>query len=144
MPHSIKKSKLLLINELIADPDRKSILNIMSDMLSLTLYHKSFPRYYFSRYLFKKGRTNIKDYFSNEFLYYKFKPRFNDNTASDIVENKLFFDFYFIFFSFCFRSLLKYLDAFNHFFQALCRDLLQAILALIQLGNSKTSSLPAS
>ena len=108
MPHSIKKSKLLLINELIADPDRKSILNIMSDMLSLTLYHKSFPRYYFSRYLFKKGRTNIKDYFSNEFLYYKFKPRFNDNTARDIVENKLFFDFYFSQFDISLPKVLLY------------------------------------
>jgi hypothetical protein len=95
MPHAIKKSKRVLIQELIADPDRKTILNIMSDILSLTLYHKSFPKHYFSRYLFKKGRTNIKDYFSNEFLYYKLKPFFNDHSAKDVVENKLFFDFYF-------------------------------------------------
>lgn len=108
MPHVVKKSKRLLIHELISDPDRKTILNIISDLLILTLYHKSLPRHYFSRYLFKKGRTNIKDYFSNEFLYYKLKPRFNDYSASDIVENKLFFDFYFSQFGISLPKVLLY------------------------------------
>jgi len=108
MPNSIKKSKRVLISEVIADPDRKMILNIMSDILSLTVYHKSFPRHYFSRYLFKKGRINIKDYFSNKFLYYKLKPRFNDKSASDIVENKLFFDLYFSQFDISIPKVLLY------------------------------------
>ena len=108
MPHFRRKNTRELIYEVYRDPDRKTILNIVSDILSLTLYHKRFPRHYFSRYLFKKGRANIKDYFSNEFLYYKLKPFFNENSAKDVVENKLYFNFYFGQFGVILPKLLLY------------------------------------
>lgn len=108
MPKYKKKSKKDLFKELLNDTDRKSVLNILSDIVSLTIYHKSIPRHYFSRYLFKKGKTNIKDYFSNNFLYYKLKPFFNDHSVRDVVENKLYFNFYYSQFNIALPKVLLY------------------------------------
>lgn len=95
MPKYIKRNKVELINEVLKDPDRKSLIRIFSDIFILTLYHKRLPKHYFGRYLFKKGKTNIKDYFPDKFLYYNLKPLFNEKAVSDVVENKLYFNFFY-------------------------------------------------
>jgi hypothetical protein len=95
MTKLVKKSAKELLVELYKDTERKSFLKIFRDLSLLAIYHKSFPRFYFSRYLFKEGKDNIKDYFPDDFLYHKFKPYFNDRAVCDVVENKLFFDFYY-------------------------------------------------
>lgn len=103
-----KKSSNSLIKELYYDPERKSLIQIFYDLLTLTFYHGKFPRHYFSRYLFKKGKTNIKDYIPNDILYKKFKPFFNDKEVRDLVENKLYFDFYFNQFNINLPKILMY------------------------------------
>ena len=89
-----KKSSKALLVELYKDPERKPIFTMIRDLFLLTIYHKSFPRLYFSRYLFKRGKDNIKDYFPDDFLYHNFKPFFNERAVCDVVENKLYFDFF--------------------------------------------------
>jgi len=90
-----KASMLRLLMEIIKDPDRKSLLTITKDLFSLGIYYRQFPRHYFSRYLFKKGKSNIKDYFPDDFLYYGIKPLLNDKEWRDVLENKLFFHLYY-------------------------------------------------
>lgn len=90
---NVPRFKLLL--EIIRDPDRKPALTIIRDLLSLSVYYRKFPGHYFSRYLFKKGKLNIKDYFPDDFLYHGIKPRLNDKECRDVLENKLFFHLYY-------------------------------------------------
>lgn len=89
-----KKGYLSLIFDIIKDPERKSFLKIISEVTFLTFYHRKSPRFYFSRYLFKKERQNIKDYFPDRFLE-GIKPYFNDKDSRIILEDKLFFGLYF-------------------------------------------------
>jgi hypothetical protein len=91
--HKVPRIKLLL--ELLKDPDRKSVLVIIKDIFLLTIYYRKFPSHYFSRYLFKKGKSNIKDYFTDEFLYHGIKPHLNDKEWREVLENKLFFHLYY-------------------------------------------------
>jgi hypothetical protein len=90
-----KKSNLTLLSEIIKDPDSKSVPIIFFEIFILFLNQKKFPRHYFSKYLFKKNITNIKDYYPEDFLYYKLKPVLNERAVRDVVENKLYFDFFY-------------------------------------------------
>lgn len=95
MANLVKLSKKEYLKQVIYDPDRKSLNKMISDIFTLMLFHKRFPKHYFSKYLYKKYITNIKDYYSEEFLYYKLKPLLNEQALVETVENKLFFDFYY-------------------------------------------------
>jgi hypothetical protein len=95
MTQKDKLPKLKLLLEILKDPDRKPVLAILKDLFSLCIYYRKFPRHYFSRYLFKKGRLNIKDYFPDDFLYHGIKPLLNDKECRDVLENKLFFHLYY-------------------------------------------------
>lgn len=66
----------------------------MAEIISLAYLNKSIPRHYFTRYLFKKNRTNIRDYFPNKFLE-SIKPFFNDQGDKEVLENKLYFNFFY-------------------------------------------------
>jgi len=95
MMSNSKKSALTLLSEVLRDPERKSGFKMMYEIFELLIYHKRLPRHYFSKYLFKKNITNIKDYYTEHFLYYKLKPFFNERAVRDVVENKLYFDFFY-------------------------------------------------
>lgn len=86
---------LALFKEILRDPERKPVLTILKEIVSLSIYYRQFPRHYFSRYLFKEGRTNIRDYFPDDFLYYGIKPFLNNRESRDILENKMFFHLYY-------------------------------------------------
>jgi hypothetical protein len=103
-----RKGNIELLSEILNDPDSKSVFKIFSDILSLMFYYKKFPRHYFARYLFKKGKSNIKDYFPNDFLYYKIKPFLNEQAVKDVVENKLYFNFFYIQFNISLPKILMY------------------------------------
>jgi hypothetical protein len=77
------------------------------ELLQLALIFKSLPRHYFSRFLFKKDRTNIKDYFPSEVLY-RIKPYYNEKGAKEVLENKLFFDFFYRQFNVNLPKILMY------------------------------------
>jgi len=108
MAKEVKRSKVDLLQEVINDPDRKSLLKIVSELFTLLFYHKSLPKHYFSRYLFKKGNTNIKDYFPDDFLYYKLKPFYNEAAICDVVENKLYFNFFYSQFNISLPKIVLY------------------------------------
>ncbi|MDH4058436.1 MAG: hypothetical protein OEU76_06705 [Cyclobacteriaceae bacterium] len=101
-------SNVDLLRELLNDPDRKPIVKILAEVFFLALYQRASPRFYFSRYLFKKERTNVKDYFPNGFLYKKIKPFINEKEIKELVENKLFFNFYFDQFGIQLPNILMY------------------------------------
>jgi hypothetical protein len=94
MFNTVEISNYRLFNEFLKDPERKDLLNISGEVLLLLLRFGSFPRHYFSRYLFKKGRNNITDYFPDKFLY-RIKPYFNDKEVREVLENKLYFNFFY-------------------------------------------------
>lgn len=83
-----------LVLQLLKDPERKSIVRIIVELIYLAIIFRTIPRHYFSRLLFKKDRKNITDYFPSKVLY-NIKPHFNERGATEVLENKLFFDFYF-------------------------------------------------
>ncbi len=83
-----------LCQQLLMDPERKSLPRITAELIYLALLFKTIPRHYFSRFLFKRDRINIRDYFPSEVLY-KIKPHYNEKGAKEVLENKLFFDFFY-------------------------------------------------
>ena len=95
MSQKDKMPKLRLLLEIFNDPERKPIWTIVKDLFSLSIYYRKLPRHYFTRYLFKKGRSNIKDYFPDDFLYHGIKPILNDREWREVLENKLFFHLYY-------------------------------------------------
>lgn len=96
-----------LLIELLNDPDRKSIFKIIEEVLFLSGRFRRFPRHYFSRYLFKKDKTNIKDYLPDKFLY-DIKPIFNDKEVREVLENKLYFNFFYNQFGISLPKILMY------------------------------------
>ncbi|MDP4210818.1 MAG: sugar-transfer associated ATP-grasp domain-containing protein [Bacteroidota bacterium] len=83
-----------LIAKLFKDKDRKSIIRIIGEVLYLSIVHRSIPYHYFSRYLFRKDRTNLLDYIPNKKLH-RIKPHFNDPDVSEVLENKLYFNLFY-------------------------------------------------
>ncbi len=102
-----KQKSVVIIKDIINDQDRKSIILMIWEILVLTFYHRSFPRLYFSYYLFKKYNTNIKNYYPDKFLY-GIKALLNDKEIRDVIENKLFFDFYYSQFNISLPTILMY------------------------------------
>jgi len=92
--YSKQLNTIQLIGQLLKDPDRKSIIRMTAELLYVWAVFKTLPQHYFSRFLFKRNRTNIMDYYPSKVLY-KIKPYFNEKDVRVILENKLFFDFFF-------------------------------------------------
>lgn len=104
-----KITKVEFFIELLKDPDRKSMLRIFCEFIYLIIVLRAFPGHYFSRYLFKKGKTNILNYFPWKFLY-GMKSYFNNKEVREVLENKLFFDLFYSKFSINLPKILM----FNH------------------------------
>lgn len=83
-----------MLIEILRDPDRKSLKQILYDNLNLLIHYREFPVHYFSRYLFKKGMTNIRDYVPNR-IAMKIAPSLNDGRVKDVLDNKLYFGLYY-------------------------------------------------
>src|ERR1035437_8075953 len=103
-----KLSSLDIFIELLNDPDRKSLLMMIYEFSYLFIVYKEVPVHYFSRFLFKKGITNIKDYLPNKFLGKKVSPFFNDKIVKEVLDNKLFFDFFYSQFNISLPKILMY------------------------------------
>jgi hypothetical protein len=80
---------------LMKDPDRKSLFRIVYESFILLFYYKEIPVHYFSRYLFKNYITNFRDYLPNKFIEKRIAPFFNDKSVKDVLDDKLFFDFFY-------------------------------------------------
>lgn len=79
---------------LIRYKQRKKLVRIFWELVQLTFFHKAFPDHYFSRHLYRKEISNIKDYLPNKFLY-KASLALNDLDAASLLRNKLFFDLFY-------------------------------------------------
>jgi hypothetical protein len=101
-------SPLALLLDLLKDPDRKPVLKMIKEIIYLFFVYRCFPRQYFSAYLFKKWRTNVKDFFPCQFLYDKIKPFINENDAREVLENKLYFDFFYSQFNISLPEIFMY------------------------------------
>ncbi|MDP4222854.1 MAG: sugar-transfer associated ATP-grasp domain-containing protein [Bacteroidota bacterium] len=96
-----------LVTDFLKDRERKPILQIMGETFLLFFRSGRFPRHYYSRFLFKKDSSNIFDYFPDSY-FEKVKPVFNDKEAREVLENKLYFDFYFSQFGISLPRILMY------------------------------------
>jgi hypothetical protein len=103
-----KKTTSVLITEFLKDPERKSLLRITAEVLYLSFVFRGFAHHYFSRYMFKKGVTNIRDYYPDNFLNFTVKPRFNNREVIDVLENKLYFNFFYSQFNVSLPKILMY------------------------------------
>ena len=100
-------TKVQFLTELLKDPERKSMFRIFYEFTYLMIVLKAFPGHYFSRYLFKKGKQNIRNYFPWRFLY-GMKSYFNNKEVREVLENKLYFDLYYNQFSINLPKILMY------------------------------------
>jgi hypothetical protein len=107
MANQIEKSNLELLNELLKDPERKSLIKISYELIVLLFTYKEMPVHYFSRYIFKKKTKNFKDFVPNKFAG-KISVLINDHTIKDVLDNKLFFDFFYGRFDITLPRLLMY------------------------------------
>jgi len=89
-----KFNTVQLVKQLLKDPERKPISRMIAELLYVTAIYKTIPVHYFSRFLFKKDCTNIRDYFPSKVLY-DIKPHFNEKNVVEVLENKLYFDFFY-------------------------------------------------
>ncbi|MBN2215327.1 MAG: hypothetical protein JW723_13900 [Bacteroidales bacterium] len=94
--------KLMII---MGDPHRKPIRKMIMELIYLALKNKSFPSHYFSRYLYRKEKTNLDDYEKNKILY-SLSDKFNDPDYAYILRNKLIFYHFFSHFGFKLPELL--------------------------------------
>jgi len=107
MNRTSKFNTYQLFNQLLKDPDRKSIPRIIAELLYVTAIYRTLPVHYFSRLLFKKNCTNIRDYFPSKVLY-NIKPHFNEKDITVVLENKLYFDFFYRQFDIPLPEILMY------------------------------------
>lgn len=121
-----KLTNLELCTELLKDPDRKPLLRIIYELFYLFFLYRELPVHYFSRYLFKKGTTNIKDYLPNHFLGKKITHVLNDYRVKEVLDNKLFFDLFYRQFNISLPKILMY----NH------RSMFVANNKLIKVNNA--------
>jgi hypothetical protein len=108
MADLIKLNKADLFAEILKDPDRKSIFRIACEFFYLLVIYRELPRHYFSRYLFKNGVTNIRDYLPNKFLGEKVTPHFNDKRFKELLDNKLYFALFYGQFNISLPRILMY------------------------------------
>jgi len=105
-----KKSKLKRLLRVLQDPDRKSIPRILAEIICISVVKRNFPpAFYMSRFLFKKFRTNIFDFYPYSF-FGRLNRFFNDDEARSVLENKLFTHYFYS----RFNVQMPVLLAFNH------------------------------
>ncbi len=94
MHRNAKIGKIELVKRFMKLPNRKPIWQVLCECVYLTITYRSLPNHYFGRYLFIKGVTNITDYLPAKILQ-KIKAFFNDHSVAEVLENKLYFNFFY-------------------------------------------------
>jgi hypothetical protein len=86
------KNNLLRLQHFINDPEKKSISEILKDVIHLTRLKGQFPLYYFGRFFYKKGAPDASD-FMNLYEYKKIlsSPCFKNKTTEEILSSKINF-----------------------------------------------------
>lgn len=103
-------SMLSRLFKVLKDPERKSLPRILYEIICISFVKRKFPPYfYMSRFLFKKFRTNIFDFYPYSY-FDRLNRYFNDDEARTVLENKLFTHYFYSRFNVAMPRLL----AFNH------------------------------
>jgi hypothetical protein len=100
--------RLNMLMKVLKDPERKSLLRITYETMTLLITYRELPVHYFSRFLFKENIRNFRDYLPNKFLAEKIIPVFNDKNVKEVLDNKLYFDFYYRQFNVNLPTILMY------------------------------------
>lgn len=108
MTNHIRRTKKEFFIDLIKDPERKSLFRMGFEFFYLFLVYREIPKHYFSRYLFKKGITNIRNYLPNNLLNDKIPTSINDKNVKEVLDNKLYFDMFFRQFNIALPKILMY------------------------------------
>jgi hypothetical protein len=103
-----KPVRLNMISHVLKNPHRKSVPRILYESFILLLIYKEIPVHYFSRFLFNREIRNVKDYLPNKFLGEKVTPYFNNDRLKDVLDNKLYFDFFYRQFNVSLPKILLY------------------------------------
>jgi len=90
MRNIYSRSKVGIINDVLNDPDRKSVILMLKELMGLWLHYREIPIHYIGRYLFKKEARNIYDYVPNR-LSGQIAPFFNDASLKQVLDDKLYF-----------------------------------------------------
>jgi len=101
-------SNVNLIIQLIKDPERKSLFTIFFECIYLLAIYREMPVHYFSRFLFKKNMSDVKNYLPNKFLGEKISIHLNDQVEKEVLDNKLYFDFYYNQFDISIPKIIMY------------------------------------
>ena len=105
-----RQSNLKRLLMVLKDPERKSLPRIISEIICISFAKRKFPpSFYMSRFLFKKFRTNIFDFYPYSY-FDRLNRVFNDDEARTVLENKLFTHYFYSRFNVAMPRLL----AFNH------------------------------
>jgi hypothetical protein len=89
-----KKGNIQLFLKVLSDPERKSIIQILKELIRLLFIHRELPGHYFSSYLFKRDIVEIENYLPAKFTE-KIAPGLNDKRLKEVLDNKLYFYLYY-------------------------------------------------
>ena len=103
-----KKSNQRLFKELLRDPDRKSLFRMTYELIVSAYLNTGNFRYIISAgtYL-KSSTTNYKDFVPNKFAG-KISVLINDHKSKEVLDNKLFFNFFYSQFDINLPKILLY------------------------------------
>ncbi|HQK70489.1 MAG TPA: sugar-transfer associated ATP-grasp domain-containing protein [Bacteroidales bacterium] len=94
MNSTVNYTKSSFIIDVIKDPFRKSIIQIIKELITLTVLHKEIPGHYFSGYLYKKDVSQVENYLPLKRAG-KIVPGLNDQKLKEVLDNKLYFNLFY-------------------------------------------------
>lgn len=96
-----------LVTSLLNDNDRKPILKLIAEVISMAVMQRCIPIHYLTSYAYKKDRKNTLDFFPVKFLN-QIRSRFNDKDVAEVLENKLYFNLFYGQFGISLPKILMY------------------------------------
>lgn len=89
------KRNLKRFNFFLKDSNKKSIISITRDILSLWILKKEFPFHYFGRFLYRKGASDPKNFMTqkqyNKLVTHVINVNISNPENSKLLDNKLLF-----------------------------------------------------
>ena len=99
--------KMQLVTSILKDSERKSVQNMIGEVILMAFRQRCIPAHYITRYLYKKDHQNIFNSLSDKCLT-NIRSRMNDREVSEVLENKLYFNFFYGQFDICLPKILMY------------------------------------
>ena len=96
-----------LLSNLWSDSERKSLPKLIAEASKMAIIQRCIPRHYLTSFVYKKDRENILDFLPNKLLD-EMKAKYNDRDVVEVLENKLFFNFFYGQFGLSIPKVLMY------------------------------------